>query len=175
MAKLVNCKVNLFSIGFGTPIIKKEIGGTIYQITLFPIGGKCDLKGELEYSEDDDAFLNLSLTKKILISIAGITVNIVLGIVTFLLGFHYRNVPLMFFGGLSGILGITNLIPTFPCLDGSYLIYYPIIIKKFGKIEGIKIIKLIVHISLKIAIILNILSVPLLIWMFINGVFNVSY
>jgi len=166
--KFVKCKVEVFSIGFGKELFRFKLGGTIYRFALFPLGGYNKLKDELSYSKSKYAFTNLSYRKKMLIILAGCFVNIFMGAITFLIGHKLGIYNLLYFGWLSFILGITNLIP-FPALDGSYLIYYPLIIKKFGKKEGIKIIKFIVKLSLKIIIIINLLSLPIVIWIIYKG------
>jgi len=169
VAKLCNCQVDEFSLGFGKKIIGKQIGKTYYQIRWILIGGENRLKGELDYSNDNDAFLNLTLKKKIFITIAGLIINYIAGIITLIIGWNNGNEFLLKFGFLSLGIAILNSIPTLPCFDGSYLIYYPIILKKLGKKEGIKAIKLIVEIAIKIAIVINILCIPLLVWMIIKG------
>lgn len=162
VAKAVGCSIEVISLGFGKPIVFFEYKDIRINISPILLGGYCKLKGELEYSEDNDAFLNLTLRRKIAITIAGIAINIITGAIALLMAYKTYNLFLMVFGGISVLCGLCNLIPTFPCLDGSYLIYYPLILKKFGKVEGIKIIKYIVDISFRIAIIINILSIPIL-------------
>lgn len=166
IARLCGCKVEFFSIGLGRRLIGKQIGNTYYQISIIPFGGKCDLKGELNYSRDKDAFLNLTLTKKILITLAGIASNLITGTIALAIGSYFINFGLIIFGILSIILGITNLLPILP-LDGSYIIYYPVILKKFGKKTGIKILETVMKLSLKVTLIINLLSLPIVIYYFI--------
>ena len=165
VAKLCKCKVNVYSIGLGKKLLGKQIGNTYYQIGMIPFGGKCDLKGELEYSKDKDAFINLKYRYKLFITLAGCLSNIITGIVGLIIGYYLLILPLLIFGTLSIGLGLSNLIPILP-LDGSYIIYYPIIIKTFDKKTGVKILKLIVDLSLKIMIIINILTFPLVIFVY---------
>ena len=172
IAKLCKCKVNVYSIGLGRKLIGKQIGNTYYQLGIIPFGGKCDLKGELDYTTDKDAFINLKYRYKLAITLAGCLANILTGIVGLIIGNIFYIFPLLIFGILSIVLGLTNLIPILP-LDGSYAIYYPIIINTFGKEKGAEILKVIVNLSLKIMIILNIISLPLIVLGFIFKCFIV--
>lgn len=169
VAKLCKCKVSIFSIGFWKPIFSFEWKDTRYNFTPLLFGGYVNLKGELDYTEDKDGFINLSYRKKFLISIAGVGANIIIGIVALLLGNKLLNFNLKYFGYFSLWAGLINLLPTLPCLDGSYLIYYPIIIKKFGKKIGVEIIKTIVKISFTISIIISVLLLPGIVYLFIKG------
>lgn len=46
-AKLAGVQVEVFSLGWGPKLIGFTRGGTSYQISWFPIGGYCKMKGEL--------------------------------------------------------------------------------------------------------------------------------
>jgi regulator of sigma E protease len=50
-ARLVGIDVEAFSIGWGSPILKKKVGGVEYRIGMFPIGGYCKMRGEGEMRE----------------------------------------------------------------------------------------------------------------------------
>lgn len=78
-AKASGVKVNEFAIGMGPAIIKKKKGDTLYAWRVFPIGGYCAMEGEDNGSEDDGAFCNKSLPKRMLIVVAGVIMNLVLG------------------------------------------------------------------------------------------------
>lgn len=54
MARLNNIKVEVFSIGMGPMLIKKEFKGTLWAISLLPIGGYCKLAGENYPSSNDE-------------------------------------------------------------------------------------------------------------------------
>ena len=56
-------------------------GETTYSLRLFPIGGFCAMEGEDEDSENPRAFNNAKIWKRMIIIIAGATMNILLGIV----------------------------------------------------------------------------------------------
>lgn len=80
-AKSCGVKVNEFSIGMGPAIFKKQKGDTLYALRIFPIGGYCAMEGEDDKSEDGRAFCNKSLSRRILIVVAGVIMNLVLGYV----------------------------------------------------------------------------------------------
>jgi len=71
-AKRLNVKVEEFGIGLPPRIWGKKIGETIYSINLLPLGGFVKLPGEIEKSDDPRAFSNQSVTKRILIVLAGV-------------------------------------------------------------------------------------------------------
>lgn len=50
-ARLCGVKVEAFSVGMGPVLLHKKIGGTDYRISLLPIGGYCQMKGEQEFSK----------------------------------------------------------------------------------------------------------------------------
>ena len=79
------CKVNVieFSIGFGPVIIKKKKEDTVYSLRLIPLGGYVNLEGEEERINKEGSFSNASITKRMLIILAGGFVNIAFGIITF--------------------------------------------------------------------------------------------
>jgi len=131
-AKLCNCKVIIFSIGFFKPVIFKiKIKGTTYQLTPWIFGGYNELKGELDYNRSKYSFTNKTYRQKLFISLAGVTVNILLGIIfLFLSKLHYNEI-FYIFGFINLVLGITNLIPI-PCFDGSYPLLF-LLEYKIGK------------------------------------------
>jgi len=171
IAKKVGCKVEEVSLGFGKTLIQFKYRKIIYKIKLLLFGGDCQLKGERKYIPvDKDAFCNLSYRKKVYIGIAGCMVNLLLGILCLLLSVIFGRYYLWYFGILNIILGITNLLPIAPCLDGGYLIWIPIYFKIWGsKIGMIKFIKA-SKISFIIIILINILSLPYLIYLIINKI-----
>lgn len=80
-AKACGVKVNEFAIGMGPAILKKQKGETLYAWRLFPIGGYCAMEGEDAESGDDRAFNKKSLPKRMIIVVAGICMNLVLGFI----------------------------------------------------------------------------------------------
>ncbi|HIC08998.1 MAG TPA: RIP metalloprotease, partial [Aquificales bacterium] len=51
VAKAFGVKVEVFSIGFGPPLIRKKWGETVYQIALLPLGGYVKMYGEEDTPE----------------------------------------------------------------------------------------------------------------------------
>ena len=80
-AKLSGVKVNEFALGMGPRILKFQKGETIYSLRIFPIGGFCAMEGEDTESDDKRAFQNIVVWKRMIIVIAGATMNILLGLV----------------------------------------------------------------------------------------------
>ncbi len=84
MAKLSGIRVNEFALGMGPKLFGFQKGETKYALRLFPIGGYCALEGEDEDSEDERAFGNKSVWRRILVVVAGGVFNIILGFVLML-------------------------------------------------------------------------------------------
>lgn len=168
IAKKCGCGVDIFSIGFGKPIYRKEYRGTIYQFSLLLLGGYCKLEGELDgKATSSTAFTNLPYRKKVAITSAGCAINILSGLLSILLGLIIHNFILKYFGILSIALGLTNLLPI-PALDGSY----PILVwleKFYGKEKGYAIMQLLCKIGFILITILNVACIPYLIYLLRNG------
>ena len=98
VAKLCKVKVNEFAIGFGPTIWKRQGKETKYAIRLIPLGGFVSLEGETEASEDEKSFTKASVPKKIAIVAAGAIVNIVFGLLTYLIliAVIYQDIGLAF-------------------------------------------------------------------------------
>lgn len=77
-AKLFGVRVEVFSVGFGPPIVAKKWGDTVYQVAVIPLGGFVKLYGEEEKLDDPKAFSSKSPLQKILIAFAGPLFNIIL-------------------------------------------------------------------------------------------------
>lgn len=80
-AKLSKIRVNEFAIGMGPTLLKFQKGETKYALRLFPIGGFCAMEGEDKESEDESAFGNKPVWKRILVVIMGGVMNIVMGVI----------------------------------------------------------------------------------------------
>lgn len=96
-AKALGVQVNEFSIGFGPQLWhfgKKE---TKYSIRLLPLGGFCAMEGEdaagsgeVSLSQADTAqnnprsFLNKPVWRRVIITVAGVTMNLILGFILLL-------------------------------------------------------------------------------------------
>lgn len=80
-AKIFHVKVTDFSVGMGPPIVSKTMGETTYRLSCLPIGGYCAMVGEDGNTEDPRSLQNLVWYKRIVIMLAGITMNFAIGLV----------------------------------------------------------------------------------------------
>jgi membrane-associated protease RseP (regulator of RpoE activity) len=163
VTQLVRGKVEVFSVGFGTPLWSKKIKGITYQICWLMLGGYCKLVGELNYSRSKYAFTNLTYSKKVAIAVAGCAMNIIVGGIAWVLGLILGYQYLFYFGYLNIILGITNLLPI-PALDGSYP-FLVLLENKYGKKKGYALMGKIVQVGFIIIMALNIACIP---WIILN-------
>lgn len=174
MARSVKCKVSFFSIGFGKPIYQKRIKETIYQIGWLPFGGYVSLMHELDYSRSKYAFSNLPYLKKMRIILAGCFTNIIFGIILMMIGHDFLDANTYYIGFLNLILGLGNLFPLWPCLDGSY-VWLVWLEKFYGKKKGYSIMNKLVSVGMTVINILNILCVPWLLWYFRYNLLLIFY
>ena len=79
VAKKSGIKVLEFSIGMGPAIISKKRGETKYSLRALPIGGYCAMEGEDENSTDPRAFRRQPVWKRMLVTVAGAVMNLILG------------------------------------------------------------------------------------------------
>lgn len=85
VGKILNFRIDEFSIGMGPAIFKKTKGETQYSVRLLPLGGYCKFDGEDESNSNSPrAFNNQSAWKRLLVLVAGGLFNIILGFVLFL-------------------------------------------------------------------------------------------
>lgn len=80
-ARLFKIQVNEFSIGMGPKIFSAKKGKTLWALRAFPIGGFVSMEGEDELSESDDAFGNKPVYQRIIVVLAGILFNLLLGFI----------------------------------------------------------------------------------------------
>ena len=93
-AKLVGMRVEKFSLFFGPPLVKKQVGETEYSIRAIPAGGYVKITGMNPSEELSDEVRTRSyyaqpVWKRVVVIAAGPAVNIVLG---FVLLFLYASV-----------------------------------------------------------------------------------
>lgn len=84
-AKLNGVKVNEFAIGMGPALFKKQKGETLYALRVFPIGGYCAMEGEDDSSKDSRAFNNKPVWRRIIIDVAGVVMNMILGFIVLII------------------------------------------------------------------------------------------
>lgn len=88
VARRVGMTVEVFSIGFGTPIRQWTIQGVKWQLCMLPFGGYVriagmDKKGSLEPHQIPDGFFGKKPLDRIKVAIAGPAVNILFSLVAF--------------------------------------------------------------------------------------------
>ncbi|NPA58263.1 MAG: RIP metalloprotease RseP [Aquificae bacterium] len=93
VARMFGVKVEVFSIGFGPPILRWKGKETVYQIALIPLGGYVKMYGEDSMTEpiqgetekeafnDPRSFAAKPRWQKILIALAGPLFNIILAVI----------------------------------------------------------------------------------------------
>lgn len=84
VGKIFKFKINEFSIGMGPAIYKhtNKDSGELFAIRLLPLGGYCAFEGEDEDgNENPNAFNNKKPWQRILVLLAGVTMNFILAIV----------------------------------------------------------------------------------------------
>lgn len=109
-AKISGVKVEEFAFGFGPQIFGIARGDTLYRINLLPIGGYVKMLGEEEESSAPGSFSIQPISKRMIIIVAGVTMNLILASVVYFI-----------------FLAINNFTLVIPLLD-SYDF-------KFGKVE----------------------------------------
>ena len=84
VAKIFDFKVNEFAIGMGPAIFKKQKkNGEYFSVRILPLGGFCAFEGEDEDNNDPRAFNNKKPWQRILVLIAGATMNFIMAIIIF--------------------------------------------------------------------------------------------
>jgi regulator of sigma E protease len=81
VSRWMNVKVNEFSIGMGPAIYKKQRGETDFALRALPLGGACVIQGEDGDSEDSRSFINKKLWQRLLILVAGSSMNFIIGFI----------------------------------------------------------------------------------------------
>ncbi len=76
--------VEEFAMGMGPKLFSFKKGDTVFSLRLFPIGGFCKMMGEDEDHSDPRAFNNKSVTRRIIVIVAGALMNFVLALVLFI-------------------------------------------------------------------------------------------
>lgn len=83
MARVFHVTVNEFSIGMGPKIFShaSKKSGTVYSLRLLPFGGFVSMAGEDEESDDENAFCKKKVWQRLLITVAGCVMNLILGVI----------------------------------------------------------------------------------------------
>ncbi len=87
-ARRLGCKVEEFGIGFPPRIFAWKRKGVEYSVNWIPLGGFVRIKGESgEHRDHDDSFSAKEAWKRLVILLAGVTMNFVLAAVLLTAGF----------------------------------------------------------------------------------------
>ncbi|MEG2924263.1 MAG: RIP metalloprotease RseP [Oscillospiraceae bacterium] len=78
-AKFSGIRVNEFALGMGPVLFSFTKGETKYGLRLFPIGGFVSMEGEDEASDAAGSFTKSPVSNRILVTVAGAFMNLVLG------------------------------------------------------------------------------------------------
>lgn len=85
-AKWVGIRVDRFSLGFGPRLVGFVRHGTDYRLSLIPLGGYVSMPGENpdDFNPDDTThFLNRPPSQRLLVSLAGVFMNVVFAMILF--------------------------------------------------------------------------------------------
>lgn len=90
VAKSFKMSVNEFSIGFGKAIWQKKFKDTTYSFRLILLGGYVDIEGEDGSTKSENSFSNKPCWQRILVLVAGVCFNFILGI-CIMLGINFAS------------------------------------------------------------------------------------
>ena len=94
VAKLCDVHVQTFSIGFGPalPGCRFRWGETLYKLAVFPLGGYVKMVGEGGENDEEDtdprSYKNKSVGQRMAIISAGVVMNVLFGLVVFIIAFN---------------------------------------------------------------------------------------
>ena len=109
VAKACGVRVNEFAMGMGPKLISWGKKDTTYSIRLLPFGGFCAMEGEDEDSEDPQAFNNKKVWQRILVVVAGVTMNFLLAFAVLLVALGVCTPPTQSGDVLYGTTTIAQL------------------------------------------------------------------
>ena len=85
-ARACGVRVLEFALGMGPLLWQRESkSGTLISLRALPIGGFCSMEGEDDASDDPAAFSNAAVWKRLIILVAGATMNFLLGLLLVLI------------------------------------------------------------------------------------------
>lgn len=86
MARLFETTIKEFAIGMGPKLVSRRSSktGIVYSLRAFPIGGFVSMAGEDEESDDINALNRKPIWQRMLITVAGATMNLLLGLILML-------------------------------------------------------------------------------------------
>jgi len=92
-AKKSNVLVHEFALGMGPKIFGFQRGETQYSLRLFPIGGYCSMEGEDGESDNPRAFSKAKVWQRMIIVVAGATMNVLFGLVLMAIMLCTQEIP----------------------------------------------------------------------------------
>jgi regulator of sigma E protease len=109
VAKAFGVRVLTFSLGFGKRLWGFRRGDTDYRVSLIPLGGYVKLGGEVpdEASGDPREFLSKPRWQRVLVYLAGPTMNILLAIVLFA-GLFMVGIEVPYLPDLPPVVGVVQ-------------------------------------------------------------------
>lgn len=94
MAKRAGMRVDEFGFGFPPRLIGLRRGETMYSINWIPLGGFVKIAGEEGHSDDPRAFANGTFGNRLVVLLAGVSMNFILGWFLLFLGFAVVGTPM---------------------------------------------------------------------------------
>ena len=87
VGKIFNFKINEFAIGMGPAIFKRKSkkSDEVFSIRVLPLGGYCAFEGEDGESDAEGSFNSKEPWKRLIVLVAGATMNIILGLIILML------------------------------------------------------------------------------------------
>lgn len=88
VGKLFKFKINEFAIGMGPALFKRKLkSGEVFSVRALPLGGFCAFDGEDDDKEDENSFNRKKPWQRILVLLAGATMNYLLALVVIAITF----------------------------------------------------------------------------------------
>ena len=83
VARMCGVCIEEFSIGMGPKLYQRKMKkqDTLFSLRAFPVGGYVSMKGENEDEDAPDSFSRKRVWQRMLIVVAGATMNLVLGFI----------------------------------------------------------------------------------------------
>ena len=92
-AKLFRMPVLEFAIGIGPKLISKKLSNTVYSLRAIPLGGFVSIDGMEIGSEVENGFNSQSPIKRLIVLLAGVTMNFVSAIMAIFILLSFSNMP----------------------------------------------------------------------------------
>ncbi|MBZ5551964.1 MAG: RIP metalloprotease RseP [Acidobacteriia bacterium] len=100
-AKYFKVRILTFSLGFGKRLVGFERGGTDYRVSVLPVGGYVRMAGEYPTDESvgaPDEFLNKPRWQRLIVGVAGATMNLIMAVLILAAVFRFNYLEPMYLG-----------------------------------------------------------------------------